>query len=112
MARLDLDDLPPRIANLLLGLDEGEELLIVQHGGMLRRLVAQSVAPAEPTPPVPPAPEPNAEPAMKKMRSPVPAADKPAEAEPEPPPPISSPAVEQKTREIFETFRAAIEDEF
>ena len=52
MARLDLDDLPPRIANLLLGLDEGGELLIVQHGGLLRRFVVQSAP--EPARQVPP----------------------------------------------------------
>lgn len=121
MARLDLDDLPPRIANLLLGLDEGGELLIVQHGGLLRRFVAQSAAePARPTPPSEPAPAP------LQMRSPVPPpvaqapvepapavpVAAPAAAPPAPPPPISSPAVEQQTRDIFESFRAAIEDEF
>ena len=32
MARLDLDDLPPKLAALLTGLAEGEELLLVQNG--------------------------------------------------------------------------------
>lgn len=54
MARLDLDDLPPKIAALLSGLPEGEELLLVQHGAVAGRLVAHP-APA-------PDPEPEAEP--------------------------------------------------
>lgn len=110
MARLDLDDLPPRIANLLLSLEEGGELLLIQHGGLLRRFVVQS-APSGQAAPAP-------KPTPKQMRSPVPAATPEAPAveaepapEPEPAPPISSPVTEQKTREIFESFRAAIEDE-
>lgn len=74
MARLDLDDLPPRIAALLAGLAEGEELLLVQHGAVVARLTA---GPAEAA-----APEPDA----------------------------ASP--EQHAAEVFENFRAAIEDEF
>ena len=55
MARLDLDDLPPKIAALLSGLPDGEELLLVQHGAVVGRLTA-SLAPAAapPAPPVPP----------------------------------------------------------
>ena len=49
MKRLDLDDLPPRVAQLLTGLAEGEELILVQggavagrlHGGALPELVAE-----------------------------------------------------------------------
>jgi antitoxin (DNA-binding transcriptional repressor) of toxin-antitoxin stability system len=52
MTRLDLDDLPPRVAALLSGLAEGEELVLVQHGAVVARLTA--AAPAEP-------PEPSAE---------------------------------------------------
>jgi antitoxin (DNA-binding transcriptional repressor) of toxin-antitoxin stability system len=73
MARLDLDDLPPRVAALLTDLPAGEELLLVQHGAVVGRLIA------------PDAPEPEAEP----------------ELEPD-----------QKLREVFETFRSSIEDEF
>lgn len=73
MARLDLDDLPPKIAALLTGLGDGEELLLVQHGAVLVRLAAQ----APPT---------------------------------EPPQPDVKP--EQSVAEVFEDFRAAIEDEF
>lgn len=98
MASLDLDDLPPRIARLILGLGDGEALLVVQHGAVLRRLLAQTQAPGAPP----------AEAASQSAAEP-PAAEKP----PEPPAdPISSPVTEQKTREIFENFRAAIEDEF
>ncbi len=34
MKRLDLDDMPPKLAQMLTGLAEGEELLLVQ-GGMV-----------------------------------------------------------------------------
>ena len=74
MARLDLDDLPPRIAALLTDLPAGEELLLVQHGAVVGRLVAGA-------PPEAQAPEPDVEP-------------------------------EQEMREVFENFRAAVEDEF
>ena len=74
MARLDLDDLPPKIAALLSSLPEGEELLLVQHGAVVGRLAAAA----------------------------PPAADAPA---PDLPP-------EQRMAEVFEDFRAAVEDEF
>jgi antitoxin (DNA-binding transcriptional repressor) of toxin-antitoxin stability system len=48
MARLDLDDLPPKIAALLTGLGEGEELLLVQHGAVVARLVASVLPQTEP----------------------------------------------------------------
>ena len=73
MKRLDLDDLPPKIAALLAELEAGEELVIVQHGAVVGRLMGAE------------APEP--------------------EAEPEPNP-------EDTAREIFETYRSAVEDEF
>lgn len=73
MPRLDLDDLPPKIAAQLAGLSDGEELLLVQHGAVVGRLTA-SAAP-----------------------SPAPQADLPPE---------------QQVREVFEHFRASIEDEF
>jgi hypothetical protein len=74
MARLDLDDLPPKIAALLADLAEGEELLLVRGGAVAGRLTAAPSAPAPPEAP-PPAPE-------------------------------------QHAAEVFENFRAAIEDEF
>jgi len=73
MARLDLDDLPPRIAALLSDLPAGEELLLVQHGAVVGRLTAND-------PPEPEEPEQDLEP-------------------------------DEKLKEIFETFRASIEDE-
>lgn len=73
MAQLDLDDLPPRVAALLAGLSEGEELLLVQHGAVVNRLAAQPAPATEPAPDVEP---------------------------------------DQRVAEVFENFRAAIEDEF
>lgn len=73
MAQLDLDDLPPRIAALLRGLPEGEELLLVQHGAVVSRLAARPAPAPEPAPDVEP---------------------------------------DQSVAEVFENFRAAIEDEF
>ena len=74
MTRLDLDDLPPKIAALLSNLPEGEELVLVQHGAVVGRLTAAGAPEATP-------------------------------AEPEVAP-------EEDVREVFENFRAAIEDEF
>lgn len=74
MTRIDLDDLPPKLAALLLSAEPGEEILLVQHGAVAGRLVA-AAAPA----PAPPEPE---------------------------------VAPEERAKEIFENFRAAIEDEF
>jgi antitoxin (DNA-binding transcriptional repressor) of toxin-antitoxin stability system len=46
MKQIDLDDLPPKAASLLTSLQEGEELVLVQHGGVVARLtVAQPPAP-------------------------------------------------------------------
>jgi antitoxin (DNA-binding transcriptional repressor) of toxin-antitoxin stability system len=47
--QVDLDDLPPRIAQTLASLAEGEELVLVQGGAVVARLiVADPVAPAPP----------------------------------------------------------------
>lgn len=54
MARLDLDDLPPRIAVLLTDLPAGEELLLVQHGAVVGRLIAPDVPEPEDEPEVDP----------------------------------------------------------
>ncbi|MCR5877493.1 hypothetical protein [Phenylobacterium sp. J367] len=70
--RIDLDDLPPKLAAALTGADPGEDVLLVQHGVVVGRLTA-------------------------------------AEAGPEPEPPASP---GQHQAEVFENFRAAIEDEF
>lgn len=52
MKRLDLDDLPPKIAHLLGSLDPGEELILVQGGALVARLHggAPVVEAAEPEP--------------------------------------------------------------
>jgi antitoxin (DNA-binding transcriptional repressor) of toxin-antitoxin stability system len=47
MKQIDLDDLPPRVAQILRRLEAGEDLVVVQAGGVVARL---SVAvPAPPT---------------------------------------------------------------
>lgn len=48
MKRLDLDDLPPRIAAVLEGLEPGEALVLVQQGAVVGRLTAEPPAPAAP----------------------------------------------------------------
>ncbi|HWD68128.1 MAG TPA: hypothetical protein VG227_09235 [Caulobacteraceae bacterium] len=53
MARIDLDDLPLRIANTLAALGDGEEVLLVQGGAVVARLTA-AVATSESTQPAPP----------------------------------------------------------
>jgi hypothetical protein len=59
MQRLDLDDLPPRIAQLLTSLAEGEELLLVQGGAVAGRLTGGAPvakeAPAQSDEPMTPA---------------------------------------------------------
>jgi antitoxin (DNA-binding transcriptional repressor) of toxin-antitoxin stability system len=74
MAKLDLDDLPPKIAALLSGLAEGEELVLTQHGAVVSRLTVGAVAPPAPS--------------------------------------VALVEPDQNAREVFENFRAAIEDEF
>jgi antitoxin (DNA-binding transcriptional repressor) of toxin-antitoxin stability system len=73
MAKLDLDDLPPKIAAQLTGLAEGEELVLTQHGAVVARLTTGAVTP---------------------------------------PTNVSLVEPDQNAREVFENFRAAIEDEF
>jgi len=57
MKRLDLDDIPPKIAALLAGLEPGEELVLVQAGAVVGRLTA-----GERPLLTPPAPEPEVAP--------------------------------------------------
>jgi len=74
MTRLDLDDLPPKIADLLEALPPGGELVLVRHGVVVGRLTSEGGAPAdEPDTDLPP---------------------------------------EVRMREVFEDFRASVEDEF
>ena len=76
MKRIDLDDLPPKLAALLAAAEEGEEVLLVQNGAVVGRLTGG-------------APEPPAQ----------------VEGDPELSP-------EERAKEIFEQFRAMMEDEF
>ncbi|HEX2561384.1 hypothetical protein [Phenylobacterium sp.] len=48
MKRLDLDDLPPKVAQLLSGVEDGEELLLVQNGLVVARLVGGAAPEPEP----------------------------------------------------------------
>jgi hypothetical protein len=51
MKQIDLDDLPPRVAQILAGLAAGEALLLVQNGLIMGRLTsvgAEPVAGADP----------------------------------------------------------------
>jgi antitoxin (DNA-binding transcriptional repressor) of toxin-antitoxin stability system len=76
MKRIDLDDLPPKLAALLTGAEAGEEVLLVQNGAVVGRLTGGG---AEPSPPT--------------------------QADPNQSP-------DERAKEIFEQFRASIEDEF
>lgn len=82
MKRLDLDDLPPKAAALLAGAQPGEEIALVKDGLVVGRLVGGG----------------------ESERDPQTAAD-----------PGQTPedrAPEDHSREIFELFRASVEDEF
>ena len=46
MKRIDLDDLPPRLAALLTGAEAGEEVLLVRNGAVVGRLTGGSAEPA------------------------------------------------------------------
>jgi antitoxin (DNA-binding transcriptional repressor) of toxin-antitoxin stability system len=49
MKRLDLDDLPPKLAALLAALQEGEEVLLVQNGAVVGRLTGGAPEPTHPS---------------------------------------------------------------
>lgn len=76
MKRIDLDDLPPKVAALLAAAEPGEEVLLVQGGAVVGRLTGGAPEPAPAT-----------------------------QADPDQP-------SEERAKEIFEVFRASIEDEF
>jgi antitoxin (DNA-binding transcriptional repressor) of toxin-antitoxin stability system len=68
MKRLDLDDLPPKLAALLTGVEEGEELLLVQNGGVAGRLTGGApVAAVDPD--APPTSEEQAKEIFEQFRS-------------------------------------------
>jgi antitoxin (DNA-binding transcriptional repressor) of toxin-antitoxin stability system len=60
MKRIDLDDLPPKVAQQLTGAEEGEEVLLVQNGLVVGRLVGGAPEAAE---------EPEAEEVEPEMRT-------------------------------------------
>jgi antitoxin (DNA-binding transcriptional repressor) of toxin-antitoxin stability system len=52
MKTLDLDDLPPRLAQMLTSLEAGEDLVLVQNGVVVSRLTGLEAPVAEaPEPP-------------------------------------------------------------
>jgi antitoxin (DNA-binding transcriptional repressor) of toxin-antitoxin stability system len=70
MKRIDLDDLPPKLAALLTGAEAGEEVLLVQNGAVVGRLTGGGASlpeagPAQPEPP----PEENAKEIFEQFRS-------------------------------------------
>jgi len=70
MTRIDLDDVPPKVAALLAGVGPGEPVLLVQNGVVVARLTADAAEPsAEAEPPLPP--EENAKEIFEQFRSAV-----------------------------------------
>jgi antitoxin (DNA-binding transcriptional repressor) of toxin-antitoxin stability system len=70
MKRIDLDDLPPKLAALLTGAEAGEEVLLVQNGAVVGRLTggaAASLEAAQAEPELPP--EENAKEIFEQFRS-------------------------------------------
>jgi antitoxin (DNA-binding transcriptional repressor) of toxin-antitoxin stability system len=68
--RIDLDDLPPKVAAQLTGVATGDEVLLVQNGVVVTRLTAvtaESQPLAEPEPPL--APEETAKEIFEQFRS-------------------------------------------
>ncbi|MGZ3378134.1 MAG: hypothetical protein ACXU8S_16190 [Phenylobacterium sp.] len=66
--RIDLDDLPPKVAAQLAGVATGEEVLLVQNGVVVARLTAGAAEPlARAEPPL--APEENAKEIFEQFRS-------------------------------------------
>jgi antitoxin (DNA-binding transcriptional repressor) of toxin-antitoxin stability system len=49
MKRIDLDDLPPKLAALLTGAEPGEEVLLVQNGAVVGRLTGAAAEPPVPS---------------------------------------------------------------
>jgi antitoxin (DNA-binding transcriptional repressor) of toxin-antitoxin stability system len=68
MKRLDLDDLPPKLAQLLTSLEDGEELLLVQGGAVAGRLTGGAPV-AEAVEPEPPSNEERAKEIFEQFRS-------------------------------------------
>jgi hypothetical protein len=49
MIRIDLDDLPPRVAKRLAGLEDGEDLILVQGGAVVAKLRRSAEPASAPT---------------------------------------------------------------
>ena len=84
MKQIDLDDLPPRVAQILAGLAPGEPLVLVQNGLVMGRLTGAG-----------------GEPVAGLGSGP------PEDAAAGPPP-----TGEARAAEIFEQFRSLMEDDF
>jgi antitoxin (DNA-binding transcriptional repressor) of toxin-antitoxin stability system len=70
MKHIDLDDLPPKVAALLSGAEEGEEVLLVQNGAVVGRLTAGAAEPQAATSAEPElSPEENAKEIFEQFRS-------------------------------------------
>jgi antitoxin (DNA-binding transcriptional repressor) of toxin-antitoxin stability system len=70
MKRIDLDDLPPKLAALLAAAEEGEEVLLVQNGAVVGRLTGGAVGSAGAPPGQPELPpEENAREIFEQFRS-------------------------------------------
>lgn len=71
MTRIDLDDLPPKVAALLAQAEPGEEVLLVQNGVVVGRLVAGASDPAAAEPEPEAVPEDRAKEIFELFRSSV-----------------------------------------
>lgn len=71
MKHIDLDDLPPKLAGILTGLSEGEELVLVQGGAVVGRLAGGAPVVGEPADEIVPevAPEDRAKEIFELFRS-------------------------------------------
>ena len=69
MTRIDLDDLPPKLAALLVAAEAGEEILLVQNGLVVGRLVAGAGSPVPAETEAPLSPEENAKEVFEQFRS-------------------------------------------
>jgi antitoxin (DNA-binding transcriptional repressor) of toxin-antitoxin stability system len=69
MKRIDLDDLPPKLAALLAGTEEGETVVLVQDGVVVGRLVGGPCEPRAPDPELEPPSEEKAKEIFEQFRS-------------------------------------------
>jgi antitoxin (DNA-binding transcriptional repressor) of toxin-antitoxin stability system len=69
MKRIDLDDLPPKLAALLAGTEEGEAVVLVQDGVVVGRLVGGPHEPPAPDPALEPPSEEKAKEIFEQFRS-------------------------------------------